>query len=114
MSVFTRAKNGLFGQTKPRNPHSIENLKYLCGVLNRNPIVSDANRDLLIETLRFISEILIWGDQNDSSVFDYFLERGMLTYFLNYMRQKHGRYICVQVLQTLNILFENIRHETSL
>ncbi|CAF0993871.1 unnamed protein product [Rotaria sordida] len=114
MSVFTRAKNGLFGQTKPRNPHSIENLKYLYGVLNRNPIVSDANRDLLIETLRFISEILIWGDQNDSSVFDYFLERGMLTFFLNYMRQKHGRYICVQVLQTLNILFENIRHETSL
>ncbi|CAF1152381.1 unnamed protein product [Rotaria sp. Silwood1] len=114
MSVFTRARNGLFGQTKPRNPHSIENLKYLYGVLNRNSIVSDANRDLLIETLRCISEILIWGDQNDSSVFDYFLERGMLTYFLNYMRQKHGRYICVQVLQTLNILFENIRHETSL
>ncbi|CAF1014884.1 unnamed protein product [Adineta ricciae] len=114
MSVFTRAKNGLFGQTKPRNPHSLENLKYLYGVLNRNPTVSDANRDLLIETLRCISEIFIWGDQNDSSVFDLFLERGMLTYFLNYMRQKHGRYICVQILQTLNILFENIRHETSL
>jgi protein CLEC16A len=30
------------------------------------------------------------------------------------MRQKYGRYICVQILQTLNILFENIRHETSL
>jgi protein CLEC16A len=30
------------------------------------------------------------------------------------MRQKHGRFICVQILQTLNILFENIRHETSL
>jgi hypothetical protein len=30
------------------------------------------------------------------------------------MRQKYGRYISVQVLQTLNILFENIRHETSL
>ncbi|UJR31412.1 hypothetical protein I4U23_018905 [Adineta vaga] len=114
MSVFTRAKNGLFGQTKPRNPHSLENLKYLYGVLNRNPTVSDANRDLLIESLRCISEILIWGDQNDSSVFDVFLERGMLTYFLNYMRQKNGRYICVQILQTLNILFENIRHETSL
>jgi protein CLEC16A len=38
----------------------------------------------------------------------------MLTYFLNYMRQKNGRYICVQILQTLNILFENIRNETSL
>ena len=30
------------------------------------------------------------------------------------MRQKYGRYICVQILQTLNILFENIRDETSL
>ncbi|CAF4104314.1 unnamed protein product, partial [Rotaria sp. Silwood1] len=44
----------------------------------------------------------------------YFLERGMLIYFLTYMRQKNGRFICVQILQTLNILFENIRNETSL
>ena len=45
--------------------------RYQYGVLNRNPTISDANRDLLIETLRCISEILIWGDQNDSSVFEY-------------------------------------------
>lgn len=38
----------------------------------------------------------------------------MITFFLHYMKQKHGRYICVQLLQTLNILFENIRNETSL
>ncbi|GIY14224.1 protein CLEC16A homolog [Caerostris extrusa] len=30
------------------------------------------------------------------------------------MKQKCGRYVCVQLLQTLNILFENIRNETSL
>jgi hypothetical protein len=30
------------------------------------------------------------------------------------MKQKNGRSICVQILQTLNILFENIRNETSL
>lgn len=30
------------------------------------------------------------------------------------MRQKNGRYICVQILQTLNILFENIRDENLL
>ncbi|CAF1067720.1 unnamed protein product [Didymodactylos carnosus] len=89
-------------------------VRYLYDLLQRNQTVSDTNRDLLIDTLWRISEILIWGDQNDSSVFDFFLEKGMLNYFLNYMRQKHGRYICVQLLQTLNILFENIRHETSL
>ncbi|CAF3889210.1 unnamed protein product, partial [Rotaria sordida] len=114
MNILTKARNTLFGATQPKNPHSLDNLKYLCGILQRNTTVSDANRDLLTETLRSISEILIWGDQHDSSVFDYFLERGMLIYFLNYMRQKNGRYICVQILQTLNILFENIRNETSL
>ena len=30
------------------------------------------------------------------------------------MKQKCGSYVCVQLLQTLNILFENIRNETSL
>ncbi len=38
----------------------------------------------------------------------------MLSYFLRIMKQKCGSYVCVQLLQTLNILFENIRHETSL
>jgi protein CLEC16A len=40
----------------------------------------------------------------------------MLSYFLCIMRQKSGgsSYVCVQLLQTLNILFENIRNETSL
>jgi len=68
-----------------------------------------------VETLRSIAEILIWGDQNDSSVFDFFLERNMLSYFLKIMDQKTGsNYVCVQLLQTLNILFENIRNETSI
>lgn len=56
----------------------------------------------------------IVSNLSSSMIFSYFLERGMLIYFLNYMGQKNGRYICVQILQTLNILFENIRHETSL
>lgn len=38
----------------------------------------------------------------------------MLSFFLDIMKQKCGNYVTVQLLQTLNILFENIRHETSL
>ena len=45
--------------------------------------------------------------------FSFFLEKNMLVFFLKFMRQKHGRYICVQLLQLLNILFENISNETS-
>ena len=44
----------------------------------------------------------------------FFLEKNMLLFFLKILRQKSGRYVCVQLLQTLNILFENIRNETSL
>ncbi|XP_018335183.1 protein CLEC16A homolog isoform X2 [Agrilus planipennis] len=104
------------GWGRPKNPHSIEHLKYLYNVLSRNHTVSEHNRGLLVETLRSIAEILIWGDQNDSSVFDFFLEKNMLSFFLRIMRQRSGgsNFVCVQLLQTLNILFENIRNETSL
>lgn len=122
------------GWGRPKNPHSLEHLKYLYNVLSRNQTVSEHNRGLLVETLRSIAEILIWGDQNDSSVFEwvekvlfvmevlkgvccsFFLEKNMLSFFLRIMRQRSGgsSYVCVQLLQTLNILFENIRNETSL
>ncbi|KAJ6655994.1 hypothetical protein lerEdw1_004579 [Lerista edwardsae] len=97
-----------------RNIHSLDHLKYMYHVLTKNTTVTDHNRNLLVETIRSITEILIWGDQNDSSVFDFFLEKNMFVFFLNILRQKSGRYVCVQLLQTLNILFENISHETSL
>ena len=39
----------------------------------------------------------------------------MLSFFLKIMDQKTGNnFVCVQLLQTLNILFENIRNETSI
>lgn len=104
------------GWNRPKNRLSLDHLKYLYSVLERNTTVSESNRGLLVESLRCIAEILIWGDQNDSSVFDFFLEKNMLSYFLYIMRQKSGgsSFVCVQLLQTLNILFENIRNETSL
>ncbi|CAH1795101.1 unnamed protein product [Owenia fusiformis] len=112
--MFSKQKGWFIGgMGKPKNTHSLENLKYLHAILCKNQTVTEHNRSLLVETLRSISEILIWGDQNDSTVFDFFLEKNMLAFFIRYMRQKSGRYICVQLLQTLNILFENISNETS-
>ncbi|XP_059351503.1 protein CLEC16A homolog isoform X2 [Daphnia carinata] len=114
--MFRSRSGSWFGGSgsKPKNPHSLEHLKYLYNVMIKNQTVSESNRSLLVETLRSITEILIWGDQNDSSVFDFFLEKNMLSFFLRIMKQKCGSFVCVQLLQTLNILFENIRNETSL
>ncbi|XP_065820580.1 protein CLEC16A isoform X10 [Labrus bergylta] len=112
--MFGRSRSWVGGQGKAKNIHSLDHLKYMYHVLTKNTTVTDHNRNLLVETIRSITEILIWGDQNDSSVFDFFLEKNMFAFFLNILRQKSGRYVCVQLLQTLNILFENISHETSL
>ncbi|XP_032779218.2 protein CLEC16A homolog isoform X3 [Daphnia magna] len=114
--MFRSRSGSWFGGSgsKPKNPHSLEHLKYLYNVMIKNQTVSESNRSLLVESLRSITEILIWGDQNDSSVFDFFLEKNMLSFFLRIMKQKCGSFVCVQLLQTLNILFENIRIETSL
>ncbi|KAM3863917.1 protein CLEC16A [Diretmus argenteus] len=112
--MFGRSRSWVGGQGKTKNIHSLDHLKYMYHVLTKNTTVTDNNRNLLVETIRSITEILIWGDQNDSSVFDFFLEKNMFAFFLNILRQKSGRYVCVQLLQTLNILFENISHETSL
>ncbi|XP_054606632.2 protein CLEC16A isoform X1 [Nothobranchius furzeri] len=112
--MFGRSRSWVGGQGKAKNIHSLDHLKYMYHILTKNTTVTDHNRNLLVETIRTITEILIWGDQNDSSVFDFFLEKNMFVFFLNILRQKSGRYVCVQLLQTLNILFENISHETSL
>ncbi|XP_069762203.1 protein CLEC16A isoform X2 [Narcine bancroftii] len=114
--MFGRSRSWVGGSSgrSPKNIHSLEHLKYMYHVLTKNTTVTDSNRNLLVETIRSITEILIWGDQNDSSVFDFFLEKNMFVFFLNILRQKSGRYVCVQLLQTINIMFENISHETSL
>ncbi|KAL7675995.1 hypothetical protein ACOME3_002254 [Neoechinorhynchus agilis] len=97
-----------------RLPNCLESLKQYNQRLQQHLIVSESNVRYLIETLRGVSEVLIWGDQNDSSVFEYFLEKQMITYFLRYIKQANGHLICVQLLQTLNILFENIVDPNSL
>ncbi|XP_019858541.1 PREDICTED: protein CLEC16A-like, partial [Amphimedon queenslandica] len=99
---------------KPKKHLSLDQLKYHYTVIERNPAVTEANKKLLVETFRSIAEILIWGDQNDSSVFDFFLEKNMQSYFLRILSQHCGRYMVLQLLQTLSILFENIRNETSI
>lgn len=57
-------------QRNPKNRLSLDYLKILHGVLEKNQNVSEQNRGLLVESLRCIAEILIWGDQNDGSVFE--------------------------------------------
>lgn len=107
-------RSSWFSWSRPVQPHSLDRLKSLYACLKRNRTVTHSNKDTVVEALRSIAEILIWGDQNDSSVFEFFLEKNMFLFFINLLNSEPGNNVCVQLLQTLNILFENLRHETSL
>lgn len=120
---------------KPKDKFSLEMLRYYNQVLTRNTVITDKNRDLVVETLRCLAEVLIWGDQNNPEFFEYvrsvarraacrrltqargnlrcsfFLEKGMLSYFPNILRQKTAQVVKVQLLQTLSILIENIQSQ---
>lgn len=49
----------LFG-AQERDRFSAEELRHLHGVLLRNQVVTDANRDVVVEALRSIAELVIW------------------------------------------------------
>ncbi|KER28824.1 hypothetical protein T265_04431 [Opisthorchis viverrini] len=100
--------------SKPKKLHSLEYLKYLYSVIQKNPTVTEQNSETIVEVVRLVAEILIWGDQNDSTVMDFFLEKNVLEYFLKYVKQNPARKVCIQLLQTLNILFENITNKTAI
>ena len=73
-----------------------------------NPVVTDANRDALVEALRSIAELMIWGDQHEPRFLAYFLENNLLQHFVRILQQRSNRQgdMAKQVLQTLSILIQ--------
>ncbi|CAK0859851.1 unnamed protein product [Prorocentrum cordatum] len=68
-----------------------------------------------VEIVRQITEALVWGEQNDSSLFDFFCEKSILADFIRVLSLAQApKTVKVQLLQTLSMLVQNIRRETSL
>ena len=74
-------------------------------------------RESLIETIRTISEIIIYGEQNieQELIFDYFCEKNMLALLTDMMKAPWSDdAVQCQIIQTVAILVQNVRNETSL
>lgn len=54
---------------RPREKYSLENLRYLYEQLLRYPTVTPSNKDAVVEILRTIAELMIWGDQHNDNMF---------------------------------------------
>eukprot|EP00041_Stephanoeca_diplocostata_P016367 m.322018 g.322018 ORF g.322018 m.322018 type:complete len:992 (+) comp20344_c1_seq1:243-3218(+) len=110
--MFAKFQEAFAG--KKRKTLSLGQLKALHTLMESNLVVTPENRNLIVESLRSISEIVIWGDQNDPKVFEFFLEKNMISYFDRILFQDAGVFINTQILQTLNILLDNISTPTSI
>ena len=106
MSAKTGFWGSLLGYAPPRERFSLEELRHLHDTLIRNAVVTDSNRDVVVETLRSIAELMIWGDQHEPGFFDYFAENNVLQHFTQFLQKRSNRRgdVAVQVLP------EDVKH----
>eukprot|EP00002_Diphylleia_rotans_P040462 TRINITY_DN9594_c0_g2_i1.p1 TRINITY_DN9594_c0_g2~~TRINITY_DN9594_c0_g2_i1.p1 ORF type:complete len:883 (+),score=159.28 TRINITY_DN9594_c0_g2_i1:89-2737(+) len=104
-------RTALDGFFKPKNRYSLENFQYVVSQLQRNIVATSATHALVIENLRTMTEIIVWGDRNDQRVIDTFLEKSVMGIILEILKLNSEKSIKLQVLQTVAMLIENIRSE---
>ena len=75
MSLWRQLKEAIKGDKVEKKTISLQGLREEHAVMEANAEVTLDNSALVVESLRSIAETVIWGDQNDPSVFDFFLEK---------------------------------------
>eukprot|EP00606_Chrysophyceae_sp_TOSAG23-5_P001122 GSChrysophyteH2.ASY1.ANO1.1224.1 assembled CDS len=95
---------------------SLAHLRELHRSLVLNKAVNDENEALVVESLRAMAEMVVYGDSKSEMLFDFFCEKNILALFLEIMWTESGCPIKVhiQILQTLGILVNSVRNDTSL
>lgn len=116
----------IFGRKEPKKPvpqtapeppkFSLQYLRNMHRQLVENKIATEANQSQVIEILRVIAEMVVYGDSKSELLFDFFCEANMLSLFLDIMRCQSGCpvQIHIQILQTLSILCQSVRNTTSM
>ena len=66
-----------------------------------------AHKAAIIEAMRELAEVLVWGDQHGASFFEDFLEAQMLQTLMGFLALGDHD-VTVQLVQTLGILIENL------
>lgn len=70
--------------------------------------------DAVIETVRQITEAVLWGEQYEPLFFDFFCEKGILQDLIRVLSLPRApKRVKLQLLQTLSMLIQNIRRQTS-
>ena len=49
-------------------------LAHLLNIIERNPLVTLSNVEMMVETVREIAELVTWGDKHDALITEFFME----------------------------------------
>lgn len=96
---------------KSRDRFSVDELRYLTEQLAKVQIVNEVNKDFVIEALRSIAELITYGDQHDSSFFEFFMEKQVMGEFVRILKISRTIIISLQLLQTISIMIQNLKSE---
>ena len=93
---------------------SHENALWLCDEVTRLGEQVETLGDELVDVLRELVEVTVWGDKNEESVFDIFLERDIMNSFEEAMTSASlPTSVKVQVIQCIVILLQNLSRQQS-
>lgn len=95
---------------------TLAGLRLLHAELVENKAVNEENAAVVVEALRVIAEMVVYGDNKSELLFDFFCEKNMMALFLEIMWVEGGcpGIVHIQILQTLSILVNCVRNDTSL
>ncbi|XP_048423754.1 protein TRANSPARENT TESTA 9-like isoform X1 [Pyrus x bretschneideri] len=100
-----------FSFWKSRDRFSLDELRYLTDQLIKVQIVNDVNKDFVIEALRSIAELITYGDQHDSTFFEFFMEKQVMGEFVRILKVSRTMTVSLQLLQTISIMIQNLKNE---
>ena len=108
MPILRRRNTKLYSVRDLRDVY-IEMLRILKQAEDAEAKKRRVNVPRLVELTRLIAEMVVYGEQNDEPMFEYFSEKNMIGMLVDLMRKKPSLpALKVQVLQTLSILVQNV------
>ncbi|XP_050114476.1 protein TRANSPARENT TESTA 9-like isoform X2 [Malus sylvestris] len=93
---------------------SLQYFKYVINELRKIKVVDGHNRELVIDLLQSIVELVTYGDRQDPSIFEYFMEYQVLSEFVRVLKISRNSRIEAPLLQYLSIMIQNMNSDISI
>ncbi|KAG5243911.1 hypothetical protein OIU77_030977 [Salix suchowensis] len=90
---------------------SLQYFKHVINELQKIKVVDMYNRELVVDLLQSIVEIVTYGDRQDSQIFECFMEHQVLAEFVRVLKISKNSRIEAPLLQYLSIMIQNMDSE---